>query len=187
MLYRERSKDLSSLLFLPSVYPLPYQSIKRSEARDEFATKRWKSNFQCVALEGQKRSASYAFCAFCSSLWRIQSAQRRSISRNAAIDYHGPAYRYYRTYTYNQGQPAPSFTPNTRPFFLIWSARECALTHAIPNANRALMTSPPIILVPRISPARYCHQQRLMFHRSYLDCSIATAVKFPVSQKLNPD
>lgn len=27
---------------------------------------------------------------------RIQSAQRRSVSRNAAIDYHGPAYRYYR-------------------------------------------------------------------------------------------
>lgn len=27
---------------------------------------------------------------------RIQSAQRRFVSRNAAIDYHGPAYRYYR-------------------------------------------------------------------------------------------
>ena len=45
--------------------------------------------------EAARDERSYASCTI-RALWRIQSAQRRSISRNAAIDYHGPAYRYYR-------------------------------------------------------------------------------------------
>lgn len=119
---------------------------------------------------------------------RIQSAQRRSVSRNAAIDYHGPAYRYYRptpgnvsrarthahkhagtrtTYTHDRATLTTSIARSVSvslsfsPLF-----RSLVLSSSATRTHRELMTPPRIILVPRISSARYCHRERLMFRRN---------------------
>lgn len=106
---------------------------------------------------------------------RIQSAQRRFVSRNAAIDYHGPAYRYYRptpanvapahAYTYTRVYERKYMTvpPSQTPAALSVSL---VLSTSATRTHRELMTPPRIILVPRISSARYCHRERLMFRRN---------------------
>lgn len=45
-------------------------------------------------------------------------------------------------------------------------SRSVVLSTSATRTHRELMTPPRIILVPRISSARYCHRERLMFRRN---------------------
>lgn len=150
----------------------------------------------------RRGSASYALCTFNTALWRIQSAQRRFISRNAAIDYHGPAYRYYRTYihiylfTYIQSERGKSTTSCTLTRSLYASSFSHTIyihkhrhtpihyhieprprTNDIASYNTRASNITGAILPPREINVSSCH----------LDYSIVTAVKFPISQKCNTD
>ena len=149
--------------------------------------------------EAARDERSYASCTI-RALWRIQSAQRRSISRNAAIDYHGPAYRYYRR---TQGRAAQNRARRARDSdrkrerererergerereiqgeqekekekasgdaHTLDRVQGCPLSTALRYPGHTRTRGPTndigssIILVPRISSARYCHRERLMF------------------------
>lgn len=97
----------------------------------------------------------------------------RNVSRNAAIDYHGPAYRYYRptsasaythTHTHTRGVHSDRATFTNARLAPRYLSLSLYLGHT--HTPRTNDTASRIILVPRISSARYCHRERLMFRRN---------------------
>jgi len=76
----------------------------------------------------------------------------------------GHMYSYTRTRT---ATVPPSQTPGWRRAISLFPYTSATRTH------RELMTPPRIILVPRISSARYCHRERLMFRRNLSSLSLS--------------
>lgn len=76
----------------------------------------------------------------------------------------GHMYSYTRTRT---ATVPPSQTPGWRRAISLFPYTSATRTH------RELMTPPRIILVPRISSARYCHRERLMFRRNLSSLSFS--------------